>query len=129
MKPRQRVSPTGSASPPQDGRFEHDRLGLPLFLTAAVGGCSSSIVGTWKASEAGSQTVLKVESDNTYSAAVTPKDGARKGSTGEWEKEEKNKFRFIQEAGDWPRVVRAELTDKKTLQLFGEGVSTELKKD
>ena len=101
-----------------------------LLLTAAVGGgCSSSIVGTWKASDAGAQTVLKVESDNTYSATVTPKDGARKGSTGEWEKESKNKFRLIQDAGDWPRVVRAELTDKKTLQLFGEGVSTQLKKD
>lgn len=101
-----------------------------LLLAAAVGtGCSSPIVGTWKSADAGATTVLKIDSDHTYTATVTPRDGARTGSSGSWEKETSTKFRLIQEAGDWPRVVRAELSDKKSLGLFGQGVTTQLKKD
>ncbi len=106
---------------------------LPIAVLAAsvllAAGCSSPIVGTWKAADAGANTVLKVGSDKSYSASVTTADGPRKGSSGSWEDEGGNKFRLIQEAGDWPRVVRAELTGKKTLDLFGEGVTAHLKKE
>lgn len=101
-----------------------------LLLAAAVEtGCSSPIVGTRKSADNGAATVLKIDSDHTYTATVTPRDGARTGSSGSWEKESDTRFRLIQEAGDWPRVVRAELSDKRTLGLFGQGVTTQLKKD
>lgn len=94
-----------------------------------LSGCSSPIVGTWRSDGLGAATVLKVQSDKSYSAMVTPAEGERKGSSGTWEKESDTKFRLIQSAGDWPRVVRAELTGKKTLDLFGEGVTAHLKKE
>jgi ABC-type glycerol-3-phosphate transport system substrate-binding protein len=100
-----------------------------LAASLLLAGCSSPIVGNWKGPGSAGETALRVKSDHTYTATITPKDGAKKGSSGDWEKEGDGKFRFIQHTGEWPRVVNAELVNNKSLDLVGEGVTTHLKKD
>lgn len=109
-----------------------------LFLVLFAVGCGSPLIGTWKADNVKpaspavpgpGQLMLNVHQDGTFMAVYTGKDGAKRGASGDWDEESNRKIRLFTRSGNGPKVSSAELTNKNTLTLIGEGFAEELKRD
>lgn len=107
--------------------------GLLLLAT----GCGSPMVGSWKAEnfkpanpDLPSPGTLKLDinKDGTFIAVYEPKDGTKRGASGDWDQDAGNRIRLFTRTGDGPKATSAQLSGK-TLTLVGEGFAAEMKRD